>query len=178
MAELRTLARPYAKAAFQAAQDQQQLAQWSEVLTLAGQITANETVRQLLANPGADEQKKADLILETTELEVSGEIRNFFAILAENRRLALLPEIAALFNTYRADLERTVDIDVTSAFELSDEQQQKLAQALSTKLERQVSLAASLDKSLIGGVVIRTGDLVIDASVRGKLKKLAETLSS
>ena len=178
MAELRTLARPYAKAAFQAAQDQQQLAQWSEVLTLAGQITANETVRQLLANPGADEQKKADLILATTELEVSEGIRNFFTILAENRRLALLPEIAALFNTYRADLERTVDIDVTTAYELSDEQQQKLAQALSTKLERQVSLAASMDKSLIGGVVVRTGDLVIDASVRGKLKKLAETLGS
>ncbi len=178
MAELRTLARPYAKAAFQAAQDQQQLAQWAEALTLAGQITANDVVRQLLANPGTDEQKKAELILATAELEVSEGIRNFFAILAENRRLALLPEIAALFNTYRADLERTVDIDVTTAFELSDEQQQKLAQALSTKLERQVSLAASLDKSLIGGVVIRTGDLVIDASVRGKLKKLAETLSS
>ncbi|SDW79510.1 F0F1 ATP synthase subunit delta [Marinobacter mobilis] len=178
MAELRTLARPYAKAAFQAAQDQQQLAEWSEALTVAGQITANEVIRQLLANPGMDEQKKADLILETAEVKVSDGVRNFFTILAENRRLALLPEIAALFNTYRADLERTVDIDVTTAFELSDEQQQKLAQALSTKLERQVSLAASMDKSLIGGVIVRTGDLVIDASVRGKLKKLAETLGS
>lgn len=178
MAELRTLARPYAKAAFQAAQAQQQLAEWAEVLTVAGQVTANEVIRQLLANPGMDEQKKADLILETTEVKVSDGVRNFFVILAENRRLALLPEIAALFNTYRADLERTVDIDVTTAFELSDEQQQKLAQALSSKLERQVSLAASMDKSLIGGVVVRTGDLVIDASVRGKLKKLAETLSS
>ena len=178
MAQLRTLARPYAKAAFQAAQDQQQLAEWAEVLTVAGQVTANEVIRQLLVNPGMDEQKKADLILETTEVKVSDGVRNFFTILAENRRLALLPEIAALFNTYRADLERTVDIDVTTAFELSDEQQQKLAQALSSKLERQVSLAASMDKSLIGGVVVRTGDLVIDASVRGKLKKLAETLSS
>ncbi|SFL93101.1 F0F1 ATP synthase subunit delta [Marinobacter zhejiangensis] len=178
MAELRTLARPYAKAAFQSAQAQQQLAEWAEVLTVSGQITANEVIRQLLANPGMDEQKKADLILETTEVSVSEGIRNFFTILAENRRLALLPEIAALFNTYRAELERTVDIDVTTAFELSDEQQQKLAQALSTKLERQVSLSASMDKSLIGGVVVRAGDLVIDASVRGKLKKLAEALGS
>lgn len=178
MAELRTLARPYAKAAFQAAQDQQKLAEWSEILTIAGQITANKVVRQLLANPGMEESKKAELVLETTELSVSEPIRNFFLILAENRRLALLPEIAALFNMYRADLERTVDIEVTAAFELTDEQQQKLAQALSKKLERQVSLAASMDKSLIGGVIIRTGDLVIDASVRGKLTKLADALGS
>ena len=148
------------------------------MLTIAGQVTANEDIRQLLANPGLEEQKKAELILEVAEEGVTEQVRNFFAVLAENRRLTLLPEIAALFNTYRADLERTVDIEVTAAFELTDEQQQKLAQALSTKLERNVSLAASLDKSLIGGAIIRTGDLVIDASVRGKLTKLADALGS
>jgi len=178
MAELRTLARPYAKAAFGAAQEHKQLAEWSQVLTVAGQVTANKDIRQLLANPGLEEQKKADLILEVVEEGVTEQIRNFFAVLAKKRRLTLLPEISALFNTYRADLERTVDIEVTAAFELTDEQQQKLAQALSKKLERQVSLAASLDKSLIGGVIIRTGDLVIDASVRGKLAKLADALGS
>ncbi|KAA1174132.1 F0F1 ATP synthase subunit delta [Marinobacter salinexigens] len=178
MAELRTLARPYAKAAFAAAQEQNQLAEWSQVLTVAGQVTANEDIRQLLANPGLEEQKKAELILEIVENGVTDQVRNFFTVLAESRRLPLLSEIATLFNMYRADLERTVDIDVTAAFELTDEQQQKLAQALSAKLERKVSLAASLDKSLIGGVVIRTGDLVIDASVRGKLSKLADALGS
>lgn len=178
MAEQRTLARPYAKAAFGAAQEPKQLAEWSQVLTVAGQVTANKDIRQLLANPGLEEQKKADLILEVVEEGVTEQIRNFFAVLAEKRRLALLPEIAALFNTYRADRERTVDIEVTAAFELTDEQQQKLAQALSEKLERQVSLAASLDKHLIGGVIIRTGDLVIDASVRGKLAKLADAMGS
>ena len=178
MAELRTLARPYAKAAFAAAQEHAQLAEWSKVLTIAGQVAANEEIRQLLANPNLEEQKKAELILEVVGDGVNEQIRNFFAVLAENRRLALLPEIAALFNMYRADLERTVDVDVTAAFALTDEQQQKLAQALSKKLERQVSLAASLDKSLIGGVIIRTGDLVIDASVRGKLTKLADALGS
>ncbi|MBZ2169529.1 MULTISPECIES: F0F1 ATP synthase subunit delta [Marinobacter] len=178
MAELRTLARPYAKAAFSAAQELNQLAEWDKVLTVAGQVTANADIRRLLANPGLEEQKKAELILEVAGEEATDQVRNFFSVLAGNQRLALLPEIAVLFNTYRADLERTVDIDVTSAFELTDEQQQKLAQALSEKLERKVSLAASLDKSLIGGAVIRTGDLVIDASVRGKLKKLVETLGS
>ncbi|AOY89437.1 F0F1 ATP synthase subunit delta [Marinobacter salinus] len=178
MAELRTLARPYAKAAFKAAQEHEQLAEWSQVLTIAGQVTANKSIRQLLANPGLEEQKKAELVLEVAEEGVTEQVRNFFMVLAENRRLTLLPEISALFNMYRADLERTVDIEVTAAFELTDEQQQKLAQALSTKLERKVSLAASLDKSLIGGAVIRTGDLVIDASVRGKLTKLADALGS
>ncbi|MBW4935014.1 F0F1 ATP synthase subunit delta [Marinobacter sp. F4206] len=178
MAELRTLARPYAKAAFKAAQEHEQLADWSQVLTVAGQVTANEDIRQLLANPGLEESKKAELILEVAEDGVNDQIRNFFAVLAENRRLTLLPEIAALFNMYRADLERTVDIEVTAAYELTDEQQQKLAQALSTKLERKVSVAASMDKSLIGGAIIRTGDLVIDASVRGKLTKLADALGS
>ncbi|MBB5321678.1 F0F1 ATP synthase subunit delta [Marinobacter oulmenensis] len=178
MAELRTLARPYAKAAFAAAQEHKELAEWAQVLTIAGQVTANADIRQLLANPGLEEQKKAELILEVVQDGLTDQIRNFFAVLAENRRLTLLPEIAALFNTYRADLERTVDIDVTAAFELTDEQQQKLAQALSRKLEREVSLAASMDKSLIGGVVIRAGDLVIDASVRAKLNKLADALGS
>ncbi|AZT85693.1 F0F1 ATP synthase subunit delta [Marinobacter sp. NP-4(2019)] len=178
MAELRTLARPYAKAAFAAAQEHDQLAEWSQVLTVAGQVTANEDIRQLLANPELEEQKKADLILEVAEDGVTEQVRNFFAVLAENRRLTLLPEIAALFNTYRADLERTVGIEVTAAFELTEEQQQQLAQALSRKLERKVSLAASMDKSLIGGAIIRTGDLVIDASVRGKLTKLADALGS
>ena len=99
-------------------------------------------------------------------------------ILAENNRLGLFPEIATLFNSFRADLERTIDINVSSPFELTEEQQQKLTQALSKKLDRNVQIETTLDTSLIGGLVVRTGDLVIDASVRGKLTKLAETLGS
>lgn len=178
MAEPRTLARPYAKAVFQVAQDQQQLAEWSEILTVAGFVAANKVIRKLLANPGMEELKKAELILEVTEKKISASLRNFFELLAENHRLALLPEIAVLFNMYRADLERTVDLDVTAAFELTDAQQQKLTQALSAKLARKVSITASLDKSIIGGAIIRTGDLVIDASVRGKLAKMAEAMGS
>lgn len=178
MAELTTLARPYAKAAFQIAKSQEKLAEWSDLLSGAAQIAANKQIKQLLTNPGMAESKKAELILDCVEQKASEQVNNFFLILAENQRLALLPEIAALFNTYRADLERTVDIKVSAPFELTEEQQQKLAQALSTRLERKVSLETSLDKSLIGGVVVRTGDMVIDASVRGKLTKLAEALGS
>ncbi|MEL0166603.1 MAG: F0F1 ATP synthase subunit delta [Pseudomonadaceae bacterium] len=178
MAELITLARPYAKAAFERAKAQQALAEWAEVLNAAGQVAADEATRQLLTDPGLAEQKKADVILDCTGKSVSEEQRNFLTILADNRRLALLPEIATLFNSFRADLERTIDINVSSAFELSAEQQQKLAEALSRKLDRNVQIEAAVDKSLIGGLVVRTGDLVIDASVRGKLTKLAESLGS
>lgn len=178
MAELITLARPYAKAAFERAKAQQALAEWAEVLNAAGQVAADEATRQLLTDPGLAEQKKAEVILECTGQTVSEEQRNFLMILADNRRLALLPEIATLFNSFRAELERTIDINVSSAFELTDAQQQQLAQALSKKLDCNVRIDATLDKSLIGGLVVRTGDLVIDASVRGKLTKLAESLGS
>jgi len=178
MAELITLARPYAKAAFERAKAQQALAEWAEVLNAAGQVAADEATRQLLTDPGLAEQKKAEVILECTGQTVSEEQRNFLMILADNRRLALLPEIATLFNSFRAELERTIDINVSSAFELTAEQQQKLAEALSRKLDRNVQIEAAVDKSLIGGLVVRTGDLVIDASVRGKLTKLAESLGS
>jgi F-type H+-transporting ATPase subunit delta len=141
-------------------------------------VAADEATRQLLTDPGLAEQKKADVILDCTGKSVSEEQRNFLTILADNRRLALLPEIATLFNSFRADLERTIDINVSSAFELTAEQQQKLAEALSRKLDRNVQIEAAVDKSLIGGLVVRTGDLVIDASVRGKLTKLAESLGS
>ena len=178
MAELITLARPYAKAAFERAKAQQALAEWAEVLNAAGQVAADEATHQLLTDPGLAEQKKAEVILDCTGKAVSEEQRNFLMILADNRRLALLPEIATLFNSFRAELERTIDINVSSAFELTDVQQQQLAQALSRKLDRNVQIDVTLDKSLIGGLVVRTGDMVIDASVRGKLTKLAESLGS
>ncbi|SFR65137.1 ATP synthase F1 subcomplex delta subunit [Marinobacter daqiaonensis] len=178
MAELITLARPYARAAFETAQSQDALAEWSDVLTTTGRVAANSDVKGLLAHPGVDRSVKAEIILEFAGTEVSERVRNFFAILAETGRLTLLPEISELFRKFRAELERTVEIDVTAAFELSEEQQQKLAQALSRNLDRQVSLSTQADSSLIGGVVIRTGDMVIDASVRGKLQKLADTLGA
>ncbi|MAM00442.1 F0F1 ATP synthase subunit delta [Hydrocarboniclastica marina] len=178
MAELITLARPYAKAAFETAQAENRLAEWSEVLAFAAQVTANSDVRALLASPRVADERKADFLIELFGEGLSDSATNFVKLLAENQRLALLPHIHTLFETARADLERTVDIEVSAPYELTEEQQQKLSQALSKKLERKVSLATTVDTSLIGGVVVRTGDMVIDASVRGKLTKMAEALSS
>jgi|TARA_R100000306_G_scaffold29534_2_gene32341 F-type H+-transporting ATPase subunit delta len=178
MAELTTLARPYAKAVFGAAQDQKAVDLWDQALAFAAQVAADQEVKNILAIPGLSEQRKAELFADCFEEPLPEALRNFLLILAENKRLPLLPEISALFSLYRADLERTVKLKVSTAFEMTEEQQQKLIEALSKKLERKVALETAVDQSLIGGVVVNTGDLVIDASVRGKLAKMARALGS
>lgn len=178
MAELTTLARPYAKAVFDAAQNQNAVDLWDQALAFAAQVAADQEVKNILANPGLSEQRKAELFADCFEEPLPEALRNFLLILAENKRLALLPEVSALFSLYRADLERTVKLKVSTAFEMTEEQQQKLIEALSKKLERKVTLETAVDQSLIGGVIVNTGDLVIDASVRGKLAKMARALGS
>ena len=102
---------------------------------------------------------------------------NFLSVLAENKRLALLPEIADLFTTFKANFERSVEVEVISAFELEDETTRRLSEALGRKLERSVNVRSTTDSSLLGGVLIRAGDLVIDGSVRGRLNKLAAAMN-
>ena len=178
MAELTTLARPYAKAVFDAAKEQDAVDSWGQALALAGLIAANKAVKNILANPGLSERRKAELFFDTAEEQLPEALRNFLLILSENKRLALLPEISILFAFYRAELERTVKIKVSTAYEMTSDEQQQLARALSSKLERKVALETTVDRSLIGGVVVNSGDLVIDASVRGKLAKMAKALGS
>ncbi|KRW61020.1 F0F1 ATP synthase subunit delta [Pseudomonas sp. TTU2014-080ASC] len=178
MAELTTLARPYAKAAFEYAQAHQQLANWSAMLGLAAAVSQDDTMQEVLKAPRLTRTDKATTFNEVCGDKFDAQVRNFIQVLAENDRVALLPQIAELFELYKAEQEKTVDVDVISAFALSDEQQDKLAKVLSARLSREVRLHAAEDASLIGGVVIRAGDLVIDGSVRGKIAKLAEALKS
>ena len=178
MAELTTLARPYAKAAFEYAQAHQQLANWSAMLGLAAAVSQDDTMQRVLKAPRLTSTEKATTFIEVCGDKFDAQVRNFLNIISENNRMELLPEIADMFELYKAEQEQSVDVDVTSAFALSDEQQDKLAKVLSARLGREVRLHAAEDASLIGGVVIRAGDLVIDGSVRGKLAKLAEALKS
>ncbi|MDI9243807.1 F0F1 ATP synthase subunit delta [Marinobacter sp. CHS3-4] len=178
MAELITLARPYAKAVFDAAQDQNAVDLWDQALAFAAKVAADPEVKKILAIPGLSEQRKAELFADCFEEPLPEALRNFLLILAENKRLALLPAVSDLFSFHRAELQRTVNLEVSTAFELTTEQQQKLIDALSKKLERKVELETSVDQSLIGGVMVRTGDLVIDASVRGKLARMAKAMGS
>ncbi|MBS3803669.1 MAG: F0F1 ATP synthase subunit delta [Oleiphilaceae bacterium] len=178
MAQLITLARPYAKAVFDAAKEQNAVDAWDQALAFAALVAADQKVRELLASPGLSERTKAELFVDCFEEPLPEALKNFLFILSEQKRLILLPDISVLFKHYRADLERTVKLQVNTALALTEEQQKKLVEALTHKLERKIDLETSVDPSLIGGLVIRSGDMVIDASVRGKLAKMAKALGS
>jgi F-type H+-transporting ATPase subunit delta len=178
MAELNTVARPYTKAAFEFALAQGTLDAWSEMLHLAASVARDGQMALVLSNPALTSKQKTQAILSVLDDSLSDAGRNFITLLAENRRLALLPEILAQFEQLKANQQKSVDIDVTTAFELDEQQQQKLTQAIGAKLGRDVKMTTQVDKSILGGVVIRSADLVIDGSVRARLAKLTEAMSS
>jgi F-type H+-transporting ATPase subunit delta len=178
MAELSTLARPYAKAAFEYARDKTALEQWSQQLAIAAAVTRDEALVAVLNNPALTAEQQAQTVTNVCGDALLGEVHNYIAILAANKRIALLPEISSLFNQYKANQEKSVDVEVVSAFDLAETTTEKLAQVLGKKLEREVKVSTSTDQNLLGGVLIRAGDLVIDGSVRGRLNKLAEAMNS
>jgi F-type H+-transporting ATPase subunit delta len=178
MAELSTLARPYAKAAFEYARDKEALAQWAQQLATAAAVTMDDVLVAVLGNPALTAEQQAQTVTEVCGDALEAEVRNYIAILATNKRIALLPEISSLFYQYKANQEKSIDVEVVSAFDLADATTDKLAQVLGKKLEREVKVSTSTDESLLGGVLIRAGDLVIDGSVRGRLNKLAEAMNS
>ena len=178
MAELTTVARPYAKAAFQLAQSEGKLAEWSSMLAVAAQVIANAEFAAYVARPTLSVKDQADALLAVISDQLNEQGQNFIRQLAGNKRLAALPAISGLFDELRAQAEGAVDVAVTAAFAMSDEQQTAMARVLTEKLSRQVKLTTAVDASLIGGAVIHAGDLVIDASVRGKLGKLRATLNT
>jgi F-type H+-transporting ATPase subunit delta len=178
MAELSTLARPYAKAAFEYALDKQQLSSWAQQLGTAAAVSQDKAMDTTISDPALTAEQKAQKLTDVCGDALQTEVRNFIAILADNQRLALLPEIYSLFDQYKANQEMTVDVEVISAFDLADVTRDKLAAVLGKKLQREVKVRTSTDSSLLGGVLIRAGDLVIDGSVRGRLNKLAEAMNS
>lgn len=178
MAELSTLARPYARAAFEHARGGSQLSQWSQQLAVAAAVAGDDVMAVVLRNPALTASQQAQMLNDVCGEELSGAAQNFIAILADNKRLPLLPEIHELFEQYKANQEKSVDVEVISAFDLADETRDKLAAVLGKKLEREVKVRTSTDSDLLGGVLIRAGDLVIDGSVRGRLNKLAEAMNS
>lgn len=178
MAELTTLARPYAKAAFEYARDHNTLDQWSEQLTTVAAVSTQERLQKLLSNPSRTAEQQVAVLVDVCDEQLSVPVRNFLSVLADNKRLPLLPQIADLFGKFKASHEKSVDVEVVSAFELEDEVTRKLSEALSRKLERTVNVRSTTDASLLGGVLIRAGDLVIDGSVRGRLNKLAAAMNS
>ena len=177
MAQITTLARPYAKAAFSTAEGAGQLGAWSKSLGLLGSLVSNKKVSGFLSTPSRSTGEQAQTLIDLCGAELAASVQNFVLVLAANKRLMLLPEIVQLFEQLKAEREKSVDVDVVSAFAMDQAATNHLATVLKRHLQREVKLTTSVDNNLIGGVVVRAGDLVIDSSVRGRLKKLAESMN-
>ncbi len=174
-----TIARPYAKAAFAEALQHKTIPAWSSLLLAASLAVQHEAVSLILHSPHYNNADRLGCLSELCgsflePLDEAG--RNFLQLLADNNRLIALPEIAVLFQTYRVEQEQTAQVEVISALPLVAEQQKELTAALKERLQREVTLDCKVDSNLIGGLIIRAGDLVIDGSVAGKLTRLSAEL--
>ncbi|WP_251975838.1 F0F1 ATP synthase subunit delta [Salinicola avicenniae] len=180
MAESSTVARPYAKAAFEFARDHKALQAWSQSLSLAAAAAGDADVSErILGNPRLTADDKIRLLLEVCgEGAFDEQVGNFLRLVGEKGRLAALPDIFEEFEVLRAQEEKRVDVTIVSAFELDDAQQNVLAEALKKRLNREISITTQVDRELLGGVILRTGDTVIDGSVRGRLQRLREALTA
>ena len=177
MAERATIARPYAKAAFEYAAQAQAFAAWSRGLAAATAIVADPRAAACTKDPRWTPVELASLVADVAGDALNAGMRNFIGVLAENRRLLLLPEITAQFEMLRAAVENTVDVDVVSAIALDEGQAAKLLAALTTRFKRQVRMHSSVDPALLGGAIVRAGDLVIDGSLKSRIERLATDLT-
>jgi len=178
VAELTTLARPYAKAAFQYALEAKDLAGWGKQLATLAAASRYGAMPKQIASPSLSAQQQSKLLIDACGDELTPPVRNFILLLAQNKRLRLLPEIFQLFDALKTAQEQAVDVELTTAVALDDASQAKLAEVLGKKLARKVNVQAVVDQQLLAGVIIKAGDLVIDGSMRGRLEKLAKAINS
>ena len=178
MADRLTIARPYARAAFEEARKNGGLAPWSDALQAAAIVVKDPRVAGLLDNPRVRPEELAQLVDDIAARALGEHGANFMRTLADNRRLGLLPEIAQLFATLKDDAEGVADVTVTSAAPLDEAQRGRIGAALERRLKRKVRPHFQTDPALIGGAVLRAGDLVIDGSLRTRLERIAYELTA
>ena len=178
MADKSTIARPYARAAFAEAKSRKRLAEWAQALEVGAAAVQDERVERLLDHPQVTPAELAKLFTDIAGPGLDEHGRNFVSTLAANHRLAYLPEIAKIFDELKDVEEGVVDVTVTSAAPLDDQQRRTLSEALAKRLKREVRLHCETDAKLIGGAVLRAGDLVIDGSLRTRLNRMAYELTA
>lgn len=187
MADNHTIARPYAQATFEFANESNGLAKWSEALGVARDLLGDGQVTKFLGNPALTDDERLSFLTDLfasaggkSSILAGGNKQgtNFLKLLLEYRRVSVLPEIADHFDALKAEVENTIDVIVTSAAPLSAAQQKTIAKALTDRLGREVNLKTEINENLIGGAVIRAGDVVIDGSLRSRLEGLANALIS
>jgi len=177
MSEANTTARPYAQAAFEEALKLSDLNSWSEVLQLLAEAVIYPDIRAVISSPRVAKAQMASLLGDIVGGKIKPQQVNFIRVLAENQRLLVLPEIASIFEVLKAEAEKSVNVEVDSAFELSAEQKDKIVSSLKKRLGREIKLTCKINKELLGGVVIRAGDKVIDGSARTRLSEMATALA-
>lgn len=180
MSEAVTIARPYAKAVFEYALEKDELKLWSLVLKNLGMVICNNTAREFITNPNIDETDQVEFLLSFSKDadKLNEFVKNFLTLLTQNKRLLLLPEIYQRYEILRSEYEKKLNVQIISFAPLDDSQQQQLVNSLEKKLKRQITLSIKVNPELLGGLVVKAGDLVIDGSVQGQLDKLARTLAA
>jgi F-type H+-transporting ATPase subunit delta len=176
--EKSTIARPYAEAVFGRARDSDKLDSWSDTLGLLAAIVQDEKVAAAISNPKIEGNQRTSLILDICGKHLDVEGQNLVRLLVRNGRLSTLPEIASIYEGLKNESQGNLDVEITSAYEMTKDQESSLAEALKKRLGREIKMTNEIDRDLIGGVIIRAGDLVIDGSVQGRLRKLATELGT
>lgn len=177
MAEKSTIARPYAEAVFQLAHANGQLQAWSDMLQTVAMIAADADMQSLIGNTSVNKAQVAEVIIDVAAEVMSEQGRNLIKLLAENRRLNVMAEITAQFEALKAEAEKTIEAELIAATEVSAAARAQIAEKLTARLGREVTLKCSVDESLMGGAIIKAGDLVIDGSISGQLNKLSVELT-
>ncbi len=170
------IARPYAKAAFAFAKERGELEKWSKMLHLAAEAAKNEDMANALKNPTLSSTQLVNLFIEIGQNEFTPEMKNFILVLGHAHRLALLPEITSFYEDFRQEIEHITSVEFISAIPVDANYQSRLIQALKRKMTGDIDLTCKTDTSLLGGAIIRSGDLIIDGSIRGRLAKLSDTI--
>lgn len=178
MAEAITVARPYAEAVYKIAIANQNLSEWSKMLQLAAVIAENDDIKQLVGNPVVSARQFGEIILEIGRNKFNSEARSLVMLLADNKRILVLPQISQLFEQLKAQYEGVLEAKIVSAFAMESRQLKKLIDDLERKFKRKIEAQVSIDPELIGGVKVEIGDEILDASIRGKLEAMAVALKS
>lgn len=178
MAEAITVARPYAEAVYKLAVNNQDLSEWSKMLQLAAEIAEDDGVKRLIGNPVISAKQLGEIFLEIGKNKFNSGARNLIMLLADNKRILVLPQISQLFEQLKAQHEGVLEAKIVSAFAMEGRQLKKLIEDLERKFKRKIEAQVRIDSELIGGVKVEIGDEILDASIRGKLEAMAVALKS
>lgn len=177
MQEKTTIARPYARAVFECAQEDGKLEKWSGMLQVLKLVVSDKDMQSVIANPRIENQQLIDTIIDICGDNLDEQGRNFVSVLVAADRLLLVPQISELFDDLKAEAEGIIGVEVISAYPLEDDQKEKIMEVMTKRLGKKIEISMRVDESLIGGAVIRSGDSVIDASLRGRLRQLSHNFA-